>query len=103
MVEFLYDPGDGSGKFQKASEGESTIVEFKANGDFREIKGLLYSSINPYTKYKILTDKTIELSGAHNSSAYPTIKWSYQDLTRTSVMLGFGCDELCLGKFIAVE
>lgn len=103
MVEFLYDPGDGSGKFQKASEGESSIVEFKANGDFKETKGLLYSSINPYTKYKILSDGRIELSGAPNNSAYPAVIWSYKDLTTKTVTLGFACDETCLGKFVAVK
>ncbi|MCF2504433.1 hypothetical protein L0663_13660 [Dyadobacter sp. CY107] len=103
MVEFLYDPGDGSGKFQKASEGESSIVEFKANGDFKETKGLLYSSINPYTKYKIMSDGRIELSGAPDSSAYPTITWTYKELTTKTVTLGFGCYEACLGKFVAVK
>ncbi|MCF0065077.1 hypothetical protein MUK70_29785 [Dyadobacter chenwenxiniae] len=103
MIEFLYDPGDGSGKFQKASEGESSIVEFKANGDFKETKGLLYSSINSYTKYKILNDSKIELSGAPSSSAYPTHTWTYSNLTATTVILGFGCDESCAGKFIAIK
>ncbi|MCF0042796.1 hypothetical protein [Dyadobacter fanqingshengii] len=103
MVEFLYDPGDGSGEFQKASEGESSVVEFKANGDFKETKGALYSSINSYTKYKILSDKKIELSGAPASSAYPTHNWTYNDLTPTSVTLGFGCDESCAGKFVAIK
>lgn len=103
MVEFLYDPGDGSGKFQKASEGESSIVEFKANGDFKEVKGPLYSSINSYTKYKILGDGLIELSGAPASSAYPSHRWTYKDLTPKSVTLGFGCDETCAGKFVAIK
>jgi hypothetical protein len=103
MVEFLYDPGDGSGKFQKASEGESSIVEFKANGDFKETKGLLYSSINPYTKYKILDSGRIELSGAPDSSVYPAIIWTYKDLKSKSVTLGFSCYEACLGKFVAIK
>jgi hypothetical protein len=103
MVEFLYDPGDGSGKFQKASEGESTLVEFKANGDFKETRGSLSSYVNLYTKYRILDNDSIELSGIPNSSSNPTHLWSYKDLTPTSVTLGFGCDEACLGKFVAVD
>ncbi|MCF2487124.1 hypothetical protein [Dyadobacter sp. CY347] len=103
MTEYLFDPGDGSGKFQRASEGESSVVEFKANGDFKETRGSLSSYVNLYTKYKLIGNDLIELSGAPNSVAYPAHNWSYKDLTPTSVTLGFSCDGTCLGKFVAVE
>ncbi|MCE7071289.1 hypothetical protein LZG74_13300 [Dyadobacter sp. CY327] len=102
MVEILYDPGDGSGVFHKVSEDLSTIVEFKTNGDFKETRGSLSSYANPFTKYRIVSDGLIELSGASNSAS-AILNWTYTDLTSTTVTFDFGCKERCAGKFVAIK
>lgn len=100
LTAVLFDPGDGSGKFRTVSEAESGTVEFKANGDFSEIKGPIYSSVNPYNTYKILDDTRIELS-IKDKPSMKTI-WYYSNLSSTSLTLGYGCIEACSGKYAAV-
>ncbi|WP_439583663.1 hypothetical protein [Dyadobacter bucti] len=104
LVESLVDPGDGSGTFRKVDEIASTVVEFKANGDFKEVKGPIYSSINVYNTYKILDDKSLELSLTNNPQMQmPPTTWYYSELTPTSMKLSYGCDKPCVGKFIAIR
>jgi hypothetical protein len=102
LVEALSDPGDGSGKFVSVREESSSIVEFRSDGSFREVKGIIYSSINPFNSYKILDDKRVQLSMKNGSKPDPVI-WYYSDVTATTLTLGFGCTEPCSGKFIAVK
>ncbi len=102
LVEALYDPGDGSGKYQGVSEAASSVVEFRGDGSFKEVKGVIYSSINPFNQYKILDDKRVELSMKDGSKPDPTI-WYYSDVTDTTLTLGFGCIEQCSGKFVAIK
>jgi len=104
LVESLLDPGDGSGTFRKVDEIASTVVEFKANGDFKEVKGPIYSSINVYNTYKILDDKRVELSLRNNPQMQmPPMIWYYREVTPTSLTLGFGCDKPCEGKFVVIK
>jgi hypothetical protein len=104
LVESLLDPGDGSATFRAVDEMASTVVEFKANGDFKEVKGPIYSSINVYNTYKILDDKSLELSLTNNPQMQmPPTTWYYSEVTPTSMKLSFGCDRLCIGKFIAIK
>lgn len=103
LTEYLADPGDGSGKWQKVDENASSVIEFKANGDFLEVKGPIYSSVNSYNSYKILDDKRLQLS-MKDSVANPNKSiWYYSDLTPAKLTLSYGCIEPCGGKYIAVE
>lgn len=104
LVESLIDPGNGSGTFRTVDEMASTVVEFKANGDFKEVKGPIYSSVNMYNTYKILDDKRVELTYKGNPQMQmPPMIWSYSDVTPTTLTLSFGCNIPCMGKFIAIK
>lgn len=103
LIEFLADPGNGKGKWQKVDDDASSVIEFKANGDFSELKGPIYSSVNPYNTYKILDDKRLQLSVKDSVSNPSKTIWYYSDLTPTTLTIGYGCIEACGGKYIAVE
>lgn len=104
LVESLLDPGDGSGTFRTVDEMSSNVVEFKANGDFKEVKGLIYSSVNMYDTFKVLDDKRIELSLRNNPQMQlPPMIWYYSDVTPTTLTLSYGCQNPCSGKFIAIR
>ena len=103
MVAQLLDTGNGKPQFVEATEGFSSVIEFKSNGDFKEQKGFLYSYINPFDTYKILDNKKIQLSVTKSTAQVPPFEWQYQDLTATTVTLSFGCDKPCMGKYVAIK
>lgn len=102
LTESLNDPGGGA-TWRKMDEYSSSIIEFKANGDFSEKKGVIYSSINPYNRYKILDDGKIQLSIKDSVSNPLKTIWSYSDLTPSNVILSYGCFEACSGKYVSVK
>lgn len=102
MIEILADPGDGSGTFRPVKDEASSTLEFKANGDFKETKGIIHSSVNPYNTYKMLDDNRLELS-IKNDTKTPPIIWYVAELTPTTLEISYGCIEPCRAKFIAIR
>jgi hypothetical protein len=103
LAEFISDPGTGKPVYVKANEASSSLIEFKANGDFSEVKGVIYSSINPYDTYQELADKRLKLTIKKPSSTPIEAMWTYSDLTPTTLTLSYGCFEMCSGKYVAVR
>lgn len=101
IVEYLADPGDGSGRYQTAKGDLAHMIEFKENGQFVETKAPAQSSVPLFNAYKVLDDKRIELIPIDKNS--PSHIWFYSDLSATGVTLGYGCIEACSGKYMAVQ
>lgn len=101
IVEYLADPGDGSGTYQEVKDDVAHTIEFKENGEFVETKGQGQSSVPLFNAYKVLDDKRIELIPIDQNS--PSHIWFYSDLSASKVTLGYGCIEACSGKYVAVE
>ena len=101
LIEYLADPGDGSGKWQPATDEFSHIIEFHPDGRFTEIKGKAQSSVPLYKGYKLKGDNLIEMLPIDETKASHT--WSYSDLSSTNLTLSYGCIEACGGKYVAVE
>src|SRR5688500_16768955 len=101
IVEYLADPGDGSGTYQEVKSDLAHTIEFKENGEFVETKAPGQSSVPLFNAYKILDDKRIELIPIDKNS--PSHIWFYSDLSASKVTLGYGCIEACSGKYAAVE
>ena len=101
IVEYLADPGDGSGTYHEVKSDVAHTIEFKENGEFVEVKGQGQSSIPLFNAYKILDDQRIEMIPIDKNS--PSHTWYYSDLSATKVTLGYGCIEACSGKYVAVE
>ena len=101
IVEYLGDPGDGSGTYHEVKDEVGHIIEFRENGEFIEKKGQGQSSVPLFNAYKVLDDKRIELIPIDKSA--PSHIWHYSDLSATKLTLGYGCIEACSGKYIAVE
>jgi len=102
LTESLIDPGGGA-TWRKMDENSSSIIEFKANGDFSEKKGVIYSSINPYDTYRLLDNGRFQLSIKDSLRNPLKTIWSYSDLTPTSVILSYGCFETCSGKYVSIK
>ena len=101
LTEYLSDPGNGSGKWQKVTEEFADVIEFHADGRFSEVKGNSASSIPLFDSYKVLDNKRIEMIPTDKSQS--THIWYYSDLSANSLTLGYGCIEACSGKYIAIE
>ncbi|MBO9612576.1 MAG: hypothetical protein J7619_07780 [Dyadobacter sp.] len=101
IVEYLADPGDGSGTYQAVTDDVAHIIEFKENGEFVEKKAQGQSSVPLFNAYKVLDDKRIELIPIDKTA--PSHIWYYSDLSTSKLTLGYGCIEACSGKYIAVE
>ena len=101
LTEYLADPGDGSGKWQPATDDYSHIIEFHADGQFTEIKGKAQSSIPLYKGYKLKGDNQIEMLRIDES--IPSHIWTYSDMSSTELTLSYGCFEACSGRYVAVE
>ena len=101
IVEFLGDPGDGSGTYKPVPDGAGHVIEFKANGQFIETKGIEQSSVSLFNAYKILDGNRIEMIPVDRST--PSHTWFYSDLSADKVTLGYGCIETCSGKYVAVD
>lgn len=101
IVEYLADPGDGSGTYHEVKGDVAHTIEFKENGEFVEQKGQGQSSVPLFNAYKIIDDKRIELIPINKNT--PSHIWYYSDLSATRVTLGYGCIEACSGKYVAVE
>lgn len=101
IVEYLADPGDGSGTYHEVKSELAHTIEFKENGEFVEKKAVGQSSVPLFNAYKVLDDKRIELIPIDKTS--PSHIWYYSDLSASKVTLGYGCIEACSGKYVAVE
>ena len=101
LTEYLADPGNGSGKWQKVKDENSETIEFHADGRFTEIKGSGISSVPLFNSYKILDDKRLEMQPISKSSN-PHI-WYYSNLSATELTIGYGCIEECSGRYVAVK
>ena len=101
LTEYLADPGDGSGKWQKVTDENSETIEFHADGRFTQIKGSGISSVPFFDSYKILDEKRLEM-GPIDKSSSPHI-WYYSNLSATELTIGYGCIEACNGKYVAVK
>ena len=101
IVEYLADPGDGSGTYHEVKSEYVHTIEFKENGEYVEQKGQGQSSVPLFNAYKVLDDKRIEMIPIDKNS--PSHIWYYSDLSATKVTLGYGCIEACSGKYVAVE
>lgn len=100
IVEYLGDPGDGSGRYRKVGDDEYHIIQFKENGEFLEEKGPAISSATYFNAYKILNDDRIEMIPIDRGA--PSHIWRYSELSPTKLTLNFSCFEACSGKYIAV-
>ncbi|MFC0182656.1 hypothetical protein SAMN04515674_101618 [Pseudarcicella hirudinis] len=103
LAEVLFDPGNGSGRYQTVTAMESSVLEFEANGDFSEIKGPTYSSVNPYNRYRVLDDKRIELSMKNDPDGTLKTIWYYANPTANTLVMGYGCLEACSGKYTSIR
>jgi len=101
LVEYLADPGDGSGTYREVTADVAHTIEFKENGEFIEKKGQGQSSVPLFNAYKVLDDKRIELIPIDKTA--PSHIWYYSDLSTSKLTLGYGCIEACSGKYIAAE
>ncbi|GGM90784.1 hypothetical protein GCM10010967_24810 [Dyadobacter beijingensis] len=101
IVEYLADPGDGSGKYQAVTGESGHIIEFKENGEFVETKGLAQSSTPMFNAYKVLEGNKIEMIPIDKNA--PSHTWYYSELSAGKLTLGYGCIEACSGKYVAVE
>ncbi|SEJ61092.1 hypothetical protein SAMN05216327_11432 [Dyadobacter sp. SG02] len=101
IVEYLSDPGNGSGTYREVKDDVAHTIEFRENGEFVETKGQGQSSVPLFNAYKVLDDKRIELIPIDRSQ--PSHTWYYSELSASKVTLGYGCIEACSGKYIAVE
>ena len=101
IVEYLADPGDGSGTYQAVTDDVAHILEFKESGEFVEKKAQGQSSVPLFNAYKVLDDKRIELIPIDKTA--PSHIWYYSDLSASKLTLGYDCIEACSGKYIAVE
>jgi hypothetical protein len=103
LVEVLSAPGPGPADFRKVNEAESGTIEFKSSGDFREIKGPIFSSINPCDQYKTLDNNKLELSVKSNQPAYSTT-WYIIEISPRNLTLGFDCSGFpCASKYVAIR
>lgn len=101
IVEYLGDPGDGSGTYHEVKDEAGHTIEFKENGEFVERKGQAQSSVPLFNAYKVLDEQRVEMIPIDRSQ--PSHIWFYSDLSATKVTLGYGCIEACSGKYVAVE
>lgn len=91
----------GSGTFQPVDEEWASILEFGEDGYFKEIKGPVSSSINPYDTYALLDDNRLELRWKGDTNAPPVI-WHYSNLTPSTLTISYGCIEPCKANFVAI-
>lgn len=103
LTETFTTDQNGVTNWQKVGEHASSLLEFKANGDFSEIKGLIYSSINVNNTYKLLNDSTIILSVKDSVSFPHKTKWLYSELTPEILVINPGCIAPCGAKYIPVK
>ncbi|SDF42847.1 hypothetical protein SAMN04487996_110275 [Dyadobacter soli] len=101
IVEYLADPGDGSGTYQEVKDDFAHTLEFKENGEFVERKAPGQNSVPLFDAYKVLDDKRIELIPIDKNA--PSQIWYYSDLSASKLTLGYGCIEACSGKYVAVD
>jgi hypothetical protein len=103
LTEYLADPGDGSGKYQKAEGRFNETVEFRADGRFVATTDLGLSQSQQFEYYKVLDNQRIELIYKANTNGNPSRIWTYSDLTATTLTLSYGCIEPCRGKYVRVK
>lgn len=103
LTESFVTDQNGIRTWQKVGEHASSLLEFKANGDFSEKKGPIYSSINVNNTYKLLKDSTIVLSVKDSVSFPQKTRWSYSELTSETLIINPGCIAPCGAKYIPVK
>ena len=101
LVEYLADPGDGSGTWQPVSEELSHTIEFHADGRFTEVKGKALSSVPLFKAYKLKDGNLIEMLPIDEST--DSHIWTYTDLSATKLTLSYGCIEACGGKYVSIK
>lgn len=103
LTEYLADPGNGSGTFQKAEGRFSETIEFRADGRFVATTDLALSQALQFEYYKVLDRQRIELVYKVSTNAGPSHIWTYSDLTATTLTLSYGCIEACKGRYVRVN
>lgn len=98
LVEFLSDPGNGSGKWQPADQQNPTIIEFKANGDYTS------STNDDFIRYQLKEDQqTLEMFFNPKTNSSKSRNWHVESISATNLQLSYRCREPCGGKYVAVR
>lgn len=98
LVEYLSDPGDGSGKWQAADEQNPTIIEFKTNGDYTS------SANDDFIRYELKADQqTLEMFFNPKTNRSTSRNWFIESISATNLQLSYRCREPCGGRYIAVK
>lgn len=103
LVEYLADPGNGTGTYQRAEGRFTEIIEFRADGRFLARTDLGLSRAQLFEYYKVIDGQRIELIYKTSTSTLPTHIWRYSDLTATTLTLSYGCIDPCSGKYVRVK
>lgn len=103
LVEYLADPGDGSGTWQKTPTEFVETIEFRADGSFVAESANGLSTGDLFDKYKILEGNRLEMRYRPGTNQVASHIWTYADLTPATLTLQYGCIEACGGKYVRVQ
>ncbi|HYC27652.1 MAG TPA: hypothetical protein VEB42_02535 [Chitinophagaceae bacterium] len=90
FIEYLMDPGDGSGTWQPA-QANQTYVQFNADGSMSSDLGMLTG----YTRYEIQPDSSLLLTTPPATNSFP-LRFK---ITGNTLELNPPCFEKCGFKF----
>lgn len=103
LVEYLADPGDGSGTWQKVPSEFVETIEFRVDGNFVTEGANGLSTGDSFDRYNVLEGNKLEMRFRPGTNQAATHTWTYEDLTPTTLTLHYGCIEACGGKYVAVK
>lgn len=103
LVEYLADPGDGSGTWQKVPAEFVETIEFRADGSFVAESANGLSTGDAFDRYKMLDGNRLEMRFRPGTNQAASHTWTYENPTPTTLTLHYGCIEACGGKYVAVR
>ena len=98
LTEYLADPGDGSGKWQKVAKNQVSTITFGQNTIEQSENGTKQKGTFTFSEEGGRAGLNIKIDGSTN-----VFRWYIGTVTADNLQLSYGCIEACDGKYVAVK